>query len=177
MILQVPLFIRGPGIAPNSSAPHPTNHVDLAATIVDLASATVIGPELDGLSFAEALSSTPLPPSAWRNFSFAENADDSTTWVQLRQPLPGPELGAQTAFHWWCSNFSEVFDLVIDPWQLSNLANTTPRGIAIARYALPLALELAVCAGASCSFPKSIRMDSIDSAYSYLPCYKTNRTL
>jgi hypothetical protein len=171
--VRVPLFIRGPGITANSSALHPTTHVDVTATLVELAGATPVGPPLDGLSFAGALSPDPVPPAAWRGFSFSENADDGTTWVQLRRPLAGPDAAAATTFHWWCSNSSEVFDLAADPWQLANLANTTQRGAAIAADALPLALALAQCAGANCSAPVPLAVIPGDP----LKCYKTNRTI
>lgn len=172
--VRVPLYIRGPGITANSSAGHPTTHLDITATIVALARTAVVkGPPLDGLSFADVLAPSPTPPDAWRNFSFAENYDDSTTWFQLRQPLPGAELAAQTVFHWWCQNASEVFDLANDPWQLTNLANATPRGEDIAVTSLRIAVALSSCSGTNCSFPKSLNATPANA----LPCYKTNRTL
>ena len=174
--VRVPLYISGPGVPANSTAAHPTTHVDLTATLVELAGATPVGPPLDGLSFAAALTATPVAPAAWRNFSYAENADDDTTWVQLRRPLAPAGAGdtaAATAFHWWCSNASEVFDLAADPWQLANLANSTPRGAAIALEALPLVLALARCAGANCSAPTPLAVIPADP----LSCYKTNRTI
>ncbi len=174
--VRVPLYISGPGIPPNSTAQHPTTHVDLTATLVELAGATPVGPPLDGLSFTAALTPSPIAPEAWRNFSYAENADDGTTWVQLRRPLasadPGDEAAA-TAFHWWCANASELFDLAADPWQLVNLANSTPRGQAVAREALPFLLALAGCAGANCSAPTPLAVVPANP----LRCYTTNRTI
>lgn len=171
--VRVPLYIRGPGIVANSSVEHPTTHLDLTATIVALAQATVVGPPLDGLSFLDVLTPSPVPPTAWRNFSFAENYDESMTWFQLRQPLPGDADSSQTAFHWWCGNSSEVFDLAGDPWQLSNLANATPRGIRVSQTSLLYAAALSGCAGQNCSFP--IPLNATPS--NPLKCYKTNRTL
>lgn len=43
--------MTGPGVPPNSTQLHPTTHVDIAATLVDLAGAHATGPPLDGLSF------------------------------------------------------------------------------------------------------------------------------
>lgn len=172
--VKVPLIIRGPGVPANTSASHPTTHVDLTATIVALAAATPVGPPLDGLSFVNALSATPVAPDEWRTFSFAENAGDETTWVQLRRPLPAADdPAAQTTFHWWCANVSEVFDLANDAWQLANIANATPRGVAVARDALPRALALAHCAGENCSRPQPLASIPPNP----LPCYKTNRTI
>ena len=172
--VKVPLIISGPGVPANTTAHHPTTHVDLTATIVALAGATPVGPPLDGLSFVDALTATPVAPHEWRTFSFAENAGDETTWVQLRRPLPAADdSAAQTTFHWWCSNVSEVFDLAGDVWQLANIANATPRGAAVARAALPLALALAQCAGENCSRPQPLTSIPPNP----LPCYKTNRTI
>ena len=181
--VRVPLYISGPNIPQNKTLLHPTTHVDLSATIVELASATPSGPSLDGLSFAgvlaasfphnRVLNSDDPPPYLWRNFSFSENAGGSTTWVQLRRPTQGVGDSSRTVFHWWCSNVSEVFDLDADPWQLSNLAGATPRGDSVATEALPLALALAQCAGLNCSFPTPLQ--TIPS--NPLVCYKVNRTV
>ena len=36
--VSLPFYIRGPGLPPNTTRLHPTNHLDITATIVDLAS-------------------------------------------------------------------------------------------------------------------------------------------
>jgi N-acetylglucosamine-6-sulfatase len=171
--VRIPLVIAGPGIPPSTSLAHPTTTVDLTATILELAGASPTGPPLDGLSFAAELTA-PRPPSQWRNFSFAENAGGGTTWVQLRRPLPSPSSPSpRTAFHWWCSNVSEVFDLDGDEWQLSNLAGATPEGGRVLAEALPLVLALARCAGQNCTTPVPLEVIPPNP----LQCYLVNRTL
>ena len=48
---RLPFYARGPGIPANSTQLHPTTHVDIAATVLDIAGAQSEGPPLDGLSF------------------------------------------------------------------------------------------------------------------------------
>ena len=75
--------VRGPGVLPGRVLPHPTNHLDITATIVELAGAIatpnpagpLTAPALDGLSFLSDLSHS-APPSQladmWRQHSFSE---------------------------------------------------------------------------------------------------------
>jgi hypothetical protein len=41
-----------------------------------IAGAKPVGPPLDGLSFAAALTADPVPPSEWREFQFSEYFGD-----------------------------------------------------------------------------------------------------
>jgi len=177
----LPFYIKGPGIPANVSLLHPTTHVDTTATLVELGGLTPQGPPLDGLSFAAALTATPVDPAAWRNFSFTEHFSDLDTWVKIRYPLaPAPgaadkEDAAQMAFHYWCKNTSEVFDLVADPWELTNLAGATPpvpHGDKVAEETLKYAVFLSTCSGAACSAPTKAHVPKQP-----LPCYTTNKTL
>ena len=49
--VRVPFYIRGPGITPGSTLSHPTTHLDLTATLLDLAGIDASALNLDGLSF------------------------------------------------------------------------------------------------------------------------------
>jgi hypothetical protein len=50
--VRLPMYVRGPGVLGNRLLPHPTNHLDITATIVELARAQATAPSnLDGLSF------------------------------------------------------------------------------------------------------------------------------
>ena len=173
--VRVPLFVRGPGVPANGTRLHPTTLVDLSATIVELAGAAPAGPPLDGLSFAGALTAAAPAPEQWRNFSFSEHFGGDTTWWLLRRPLAhagsAGSAAAMTSFAWWCTNESEVFDLAVDPWQLSNLAGASPRGDAVANASLALAAALARCSGANCSS----EADAAPPAANALACYKTTR--
>lgn len=144
------MYIRGPGLPANVTRYHPTNHLDITATIVDLAGAHPHGPPLDGLSFAGALTATPVAPTAWRNFSASEYFGGNNTWVKIRRPLEGTE-GAGVSYHLWCAGpANEVFDFASDPWELTNLA-ATPAGQQTIARELPLAVAHSLCSGADCS--------------------------
>lgn len=172
--MRLPLYVRGPRVPPNETRAHPTTHVDLAATIVDL---TPTGPPLDGLSFAAALTRAPIAPADWRNYSYSEYYDANDTWVMMRFPHGVGEFaagaaqggaGASTEPHargaagaadasalklaYWCTDEVEVFNMTADVWELSNL-HATPRGAAVARATLPYLATLANCAGAACRRP------------------------
>lgn len=165
--LLLPFYIRGPGIPANTTLDHPATHIDTTVTVLDLAGVTPTGPPLDGLSYKAALSATPLPASAWRNFSFSEyKYGAGMTWWAVRQPLSEP----RTAVHWWCEGVGEVFDLDADEWQLSNLAATV-QGKALLNATLPMAFALGNCSGTQgCSKPSVPQ--SIPSVP--LPCLKGN---
>jgi arylsulfatase A-like enzyme len=80
---------------------HQTTHLDITATVVELAGATSTAPtDLDGLSFASALPSDGVRPSAWRGFSFTEFFSGNNTWWNVRV------VNATYAFtfHWWCAH-------------------------------------------------------------------------
>ena len=93
--VSLPLYIRGPGVPAGAELLYPTNHLDITATVVDLAGATVSGPPLDGLSFAAALGPSPPAPEAWRSFSFTEHFENANTWWEIRRPLAAD----RTKFH------------------------------------------------------------------------------
>ncbi len=147
--VSLPLYIAGPGVPPNTTLLHPSNHLDITATIVELAGATPTGPPLDGKSFAADLGPTPGPASAWRDFSFTEHFGNALTWQAIRRPLgPGP----RTKFTLWCDSTMEVFDLDSDRWELVNTA--AGAGAAVAARELALAVALGQCSGGSqCSSP------------------------
>ena len=150
--VSLPMYIAGPGIAAGSTLLYPTNHLDITATIVELAGAVATGPPLDGKSFAAALGPSPPPPAQWRDFSFTEHFENALTWQLIRRPLGGG--GApRSKFMQWCDNTQEVFDLDADPWELSNIVQSAS-GSALAAQELPLAVSLGECSGEACSAPQ-----------------------
>ena len=144
---NLPMFVAGPGVVPNSTLLHPTNHLDITATVVELAGATATGPPLDGLSFASQLTA-PGDPASWRDFSFIEYFENANTWQSIRRPLAGD----RTVFTQWCQDNQEVFDLDADPYEINNLDGTS-RGAAVEARDLPLAFTLGTCSGAACNQP------------------------
>jgi N-acetylglucosamine-6-sulfatase len=140
----LPLYIRGPGLPANTTLLHPTTHIDITATVVDLAGATPVGPPLDGKSFRGILTANPPSPQSFRNFTFSEHFGGDLTWWKIRFPFEGTEM------HWWCTNTPEVFDTNVDPWELTNLAST-PRGSEILNATLPLTVWMGKCKGVQCN--------------------------
>jgi len=146
--VSLPLYIMGPGVPANSTLLHPTNHLDITATIVELAGATPKGPPLDGKSFASELGPSPGDPAQWRDFSFTEHFGNALTWQAIRRPLSAP----RTKFTLWCGDGTmEVFDLDGDRWELDNTVQGA--GASLAASELPLAVFLGTCSGAECSSP------------------------
>lgn len=246
---RVPLYVAGPGVAVNGTRRLASTHLDLTATLLDLAgidvassfvnngkssgggqrgdvelpvslswsaslsssSSSVMSPlspsasknapsagaSLDGMSFAAALARGfgPLDEASWRPFAFAENfgsggVGGSDTWAAVRfvaLPAAGDDdandgndgsngfegvggsagsghgsgyasswrsalaAGSGVKSHLWCTNQTEVFLLGSDPWELSSVAHTTPRGRALAALTRPLLLDLSTCAGQTCN--------------------------
>ena len=148
--MSLPLYIKGPGVPAGTTLLHPTNHLDITATVVELAGATPSGPALDGKSFAAALTSTPVAPEDWRTFSFTEHFSNANTWWSIRRPLQAD----RTKFNHWCQEDEEVFHLDADQWEMSNVVGT-PSGAALAAKELALAVTLGSCKGAAeCGAPK-----------------------
>ena len=67
--VRLPMYVRGPGVLAGRVLPHPTNHLDITATFVELAGAAEHAPDnLDGQSFAAELGDSATPASlgdAW----------------------------------------------------------------------------------------------------------------
>jgi hypothetical protein len=145
--IRLPFYARGPGVPRNGSQPHPTTHVDIAATVLQLAGAAPAGEPLDGLSFASVLSAAPPAAQAWRNHSFSEFFGPLNTWASLRFPLGA----ARAKVTQWCTNDTEVFDLGADPWELANIGGGA--GAQLLNDTLPLLAALARCKGGLCRHP------------------------
>ena len=168
--VRLPFYIRGPGVHRNTTLPHLTNHLDITATVVEIAQAGTFAPQLDGKSFlneilaaksvgdlaVEGSAGTPsfaARAEAWRQFSFSEFFGGEVTWRLVRVVNSSHAL---TYAH-WCTNDTEVFDLDTDPYQMANLAGA---GGASGEFAArvvatlaPLAVTLGGCKGEQCSMP------------------------
>ena len=146
--ISLPLFITGPGVPAGATLEHPTTHIDVTATVVELTGATATGPPLDGLSFVDALGAAPVAPTDWRDFSFTEHFENADTWQVIRRPLAADG----TKFVRWCQDTLEVFDIVADPFELTSLDGTA-RGSALEATESPLAFFLGSCSGSECNKP------------------------
>lgn len=154
--MSLPFYVRGPGVPHNVSLEHATTHIDISATIVELAGATPVGPPLDGKSLVPVLSAAPPAPEAWRAYQFSEFFGAELTWWKVRFPANKTEV------HWWCSGSgadeysvgtAEVFFYDADPWELTDLvgAGGTPAGRTLLRATLPLMAGLGSCGGTDCN--------------------------
>jgi len=149
--IRLPMYVRGPGVPAGEKRAHPTTHLDIVATIVQLAGAEQYLSKgasytLDGKDFSAALTSAPPAVQDWRAFSFSEFYSGENTYWAVRvignssEQAPsnnvggdeGPTSGLESAglgagealytFHFWCTNQSEVFSKANDPYQMVNLA-------------------------------------------------------
>ena len=149
--VRLPFYATGPGVPRNSTQPHPTTHVDIAATVLALTGVAPQGEPLDGLSFAAVLGASPPPAAAWRNHSFSEFFGAADTWASLRFPLAADAVRAKV--NQWCTNDTEVFFLGADPWELANAAHDAGAGAALLRDSLPLLAAMSRCKGGQCRHP------------------------
>jgi len=147
---------------------HPTTHLD-TATIADLANIPSSSPPfpIDGKSFKEVLTANPPSLNKWRNFSFSEFFVTENTWRQIRH-INATTGKSQFTFHWWCTNQSEVYNLVQDPYQMNNVGGDSPTSYGqkkIDQY-LGATEVLGKCVGQSCSQMPAPRKPSPNP----LPC-------
>lgn len=155
--IRLPMYIRGPGVREGVTAPHPTTHLDIVATIVDFTGATPAlpgSPPIDGKSFRAVLGQDPPAVSAWRSFSFSEFYDQvlpngNCTWHAVRH-IDDATGEADWTYHRWCSGQAEVFDKTTDHYEMHNVA-AGPMGKAIDKKWLPITVALGKCVGAACN--------------------------
>lgn len=123
---QIPLIVRGPNVAANAVANHLVAHIDVAATIVDLADGTVPA-FADGVSFASVLPDpSAVDEATFRSPILIENyevkrhhtprLDDfiqlQMSYLQVRK--------YDEIYNEWSTGEREYYDLDTDPLQLLN---------------------------------------------------------
>ena len=178
--VNVPFYVRGPGVAPGSTSPALVSQVDLGTTMLDL---TGVAPlPTDGRSFAAALAGDGDGDGAARDRLVIEYYGGgyvvrgpcnescgicgpamsqlldapSNTWSGLRIKNATADLmyaefrpsGAAAAHA--STNWTELYDLAADPYQLVNLAVA---GRAPPEKLAQLSSELfavATCKGSAC---------------------------
>eukprot|EP00051_Salpingoeca_urceolata_P029152 m.489072 g.489072 ORF g.489072 m.489072 type:complete len:680 (+) comp26352_c0_seq1:136-2175(+) len=170
--IRLPMVVRGPGVPKNVNVTLPTTHLDITATIVELAGAAEHAPSsLDGKSFAKQLTMQPPPePAAWRTHSYSEFFANDNTWAMVRVTNATHTF----SLHRWCSgdNETEVFDLLSDPWQKANRFGTGDAfsAAAVSQY-LPLVAALHECKGSNCSaIPQTVVLRDGAAAVAPLAC-------
>ncbi|KAK0724685.1 alkaline-phosphatase-like protein [Lasiosphaeris hirsuta] len=134
--INIPLIIRGPGVAPGKIAEIVTTHVDLAPTILNLAGAPARA-DFDGeaiplrekeIAAAATTRHEHVTVEYW-GFAASEGKlfgkDEkrlilNNTYKALRI------IGEDYNFYYsvWCTNDHELYDLKTDPYQLHNLLHS-----------------------------------------------------
>ncbi|KAK6725346.1 hypothetical protein SNK04_004151 [Fusarium graminearum] len=129
--VNIPFMIRGPGVPKGAVMKHPTNHVDLAPTIFDLA----------GIPLRDDFDGTPMPIKDQKKPQKHESinvefwgADDigegkygadshvfNNTYKSIRIIGSGYNL----MYSSWCTNERELYDMHTDPYQMVNLYQST----------------------------------------------------
>jgi N-acetylglucosamine-6-sulfatase len=158
--VHMPLFVRGPGIAPGSSTSLFTSSVDFAPTLAEMAGVELPF-QVDGRSFVPILHGK--TPSGWRQVIFLEQyefAPDTEVPDSVLEPAD-PQDGTVSAYpsHLgvrmpglkyveYGTGEREVYDLTRDPDERNNLASRTkPAWLA---QMSSLARALGACAGERC---------------------------
>lgn len=154
--LRVPMVMRGPGVPKGTRIEAMTLNIDLAPTFAEIAGAAT--PDyVDGRSFLPLLLDSQTP---WRQSFLLERRQLEEQMIALarRQGVPDEELlraadynGLRTldlAYVEYGTGERELYDLIADPFQLSNLA-TSAAPNAIAALSKRVA-QLSACAAAEC---------------------------
>jgi arylsulfatase A-like enzyme len=134
----VPLVIAGPGVKAGGKVTDNTEHLDLTATILDLAGAKAEGHPLDGMSLVPYLSK---PRLNLGRAAFQESSPDDAGYVSVR--------AGRWKYVEYNNGDRELYDLVADPYQLQSLHEDPSKAELIAR--LSALLEgFRTCKGSSC---------------------------
>jgi N-acetylglucosamine-6-sulfatase len=158
--VHVPLFVRGPGIAPGSSTSLLTSSVDFVPTIAELAGVDLPFP-VDGRSLVPLLHGK--TPAGWRQVTLLEQfefATDVNAPDSVLEP-PDPQDATVSAYpsHLgvrmpglkyveYGTGEREVYDLAHDPDERNNMASRM-KPAWLARMSI-LARALGACAGEGC---------------------------
>ncbi len=121
---NVPLFVRGPGIAKGQVARHLIAHIDVAPTLVELAGGKAPS-FVDGKSFALLLKSPEShEPSTWREPILIESWE-SAKWLGKPWVRPFTALRSFNELYvQWADGGTEYYPLELDPWELENQVHT-----------------------------------------------------
>ncbi|PYH91597.1 arylsulfatase [Aspergillus ellipticus CBS 707.79] len=172
--INVPLIIRGPGVAQNATTDIITAHTDLAPTFLQLLDIP-LRPDFDGdpipltpasIEGAKAERQEHVTVEYW-GFAAGEGIYDfdlsayNNTYKALRIKGTGYNL----YYSVWCNNEHELYDMTTDPHQLHNLLSTDNQidlssdnilNVSLSKLALrldSLLLVLKSCKGQACVKP------------------------
>ena len=122
--VNVPFFMRGPGISPNTKFSQLTANIDLAPTIAEIAGAKTAD-FVDGRSIMPLLRSENTPVSDWRSGLLIEagytNRDS--------RALIFRSLRTETSLYVeYIDGTLEYYDLSFDPYERDNIADSLANG-------------------------------------------------
>jgi arylsulfatase A-like enzyme len=164
--LRVPFIVRGPGVPKGGVVSQMGLNSDLASTFLDIARGTATVPQ-DGRSLLPLLKGA--PPANWRQSFQAERGVNDTVTIFSRgnedanqielgdaaaRGFPGTGWNAIRTTRWkyveWETGDRELYDLVTDPYELTNLFFI--KGDTSAAPVLKTRLhQLMTCAGPRCA--------------------------
>eukprot|EP01043_Picozoa_sp_COSAG02_P076989 COSAG02_NODE_16634_length_1068_cov_1.185759_1_plen_204_part_00 len=146
----------------------PTQHTDYAATFLDLAGVKPPADYvLDGHSMVPTLlgdnRDEGVVPVSPRDYTFSEFFLSCSTWrlVRLAQYVDAAGIPRRLAFHAWCTNQTEAYDLDRDPYQLKDISSGIP--IQDLRRLTAISQLLGKCVGADCSAPLKALAERADA--------------
>ncbi|PCD24248.1 hypothetical protein FGRA07_11227 [Fusarium graminearum] len=129
--VNIPFMIRGPGVPKGAVMKHPTNHVDLAPTIFDLA----------GIPLRDDFDGTPMPikdqkkPQKYESINVefwgaddigeGKYGADSHVFNNTYKSIRIIGSGYNLMYSSWCTNERELYDMHTDPYQMVNLYQST----------------------------------------------------
>uniref|UniRef100_UPI0037E96728 glucosamine (N-acetyl)-6-sulfatase (Sanfilippo disease IIID), b n=1 Tax=Semicossyphus pulcher TaxID=241346 RepID=UPI0037E96728 len=172
--IRVPLMVRGPGIKPNQTLKAPVLNIDLAPTILDIASVNLSTVNVDGQSFLSQMAPS-LRNGTARPFFLVEYTGEGDPETDPACPKLGPGLSqcfpdcvCEDAYNntyacvrtidsknnmQYCEfadseSFVEVYNLTSDPHQLENIVKKVdPTVLQAMNQRL---IKLQSCEGDSC---------------------------
>ncbi|KAM0460694.1 hypothetical protein ACHAO4_001484 [Trichoderma viride] len=128
--INVPLVVRGPGVAAQRITRAPSSHTDLAPTILKIAGVDIDDKKFDGSPIdiydAEAKPRSEHVAVEFWGFGLAESIFGRENGVPLyaNNTYKGLRVEAEDyGFYYsvWCSNEKELYDMKADPGQINNL--------------------------------------------------------
>lgn len=175
---HVPFMIRGPGIPSGEETDLPSNHIDIAPTLLDLAGVNQSDwPSwLDGrslLPYFTAGSSSSTSSSSADDVSYVEtvNIEYWGSGIIETSNLGYTQNQANTTYKTariiakdysymyavWCTGESELYDTLADPYELNPIAaNSSTETARLTSRLNGLMLLLKTCIGDSCRAPWSV---------------------
>lgn len=172
--VNVPMAVRGPGVVAGSTSDHLVSMVDVLPTMLELAGSAV--PEdLDGQSFAHLLDGN-AGPDAFRSAALVEHwtthqsqyadPDDASVRIAIRFEYQMVRTKRDVLIRWYTGEL-EYYDLLLDPYQLTNTAGSLPTARLL--ELLTTLDALVACSGTTCHEPGAGSTSELRSPFAQNP--------